>query len=154
MERQWALEKFKQGISHRQTDYETKYFAMIQKSFPETWGSWRNFEATRGVYNMICKFELLDILREELGSSCDFLHPELQTDSTLMMFKEALSMVSNNFSTGLNWLEMKAFLIELLIRFVKGLVLNMLQRSIHTHTPRVCIIELQYARYIYHRLEK
>ena len=134
VEREWANFKYAQGITHRCGDYETRYFAMISKSFPETYTSFRVFEAARGVHNMLVKHDLLGPLNLELGRQCDYLNTELQTEVVIYLFKEVLLLVHNNFANALSEVEYQAVVMELLLRCVGGL------RGLHNHRRAMMII--------------
>ena len=71
---------------------------------------------------MACKFGILEDLKDELGKSCDFLNPEIQNESVLNMMKDVLTLIQNNFSSGFSWLELKAIVMEMLLRCVGSLV--------------------------------
>ena len=118
MEKEWAQYKFQNGITSRLSDYESKYHAMIQKKFAETWSSMRSFEATRFIYNSTCKFNAFEALRLDIGKSCDFLCAELNTDATIMIMKELINFATTNFTNSLAWVEMKVLILELAARSV------------------------------------
>ena len=135
MEKQWAAYKFANGITSRLNDYETKYFQMIQKKFPETWSSWRSFESSRFIYNSTCKFHAFDDLRQEIGKSCDFLCPELNTETTISVMKDLMNFLISNFNNSFSWLEVKLLLLELAARSVLWLIIYI---YITTHTSSTC----------------
>ena len=88
---------------------------MIQRVWPEHWSSWRSFEATRAIYNIASKHNFLDEMKTEIGKYCDFLHPELNTERTLMILKELFNMVANNMSNVLTPFEIKALSLEIAV---------------------------------------
>ena len=116
--------KFQNGITHRQHDYETKYFAMITKAFPEHWTSWRSYEATRSIYNIATKYGFFDELKAEISKRRDFLNPELSTETALQILKELFTMVAQNLSNGPCSVELKAVFIELALMCVLSPVLR------------------------------
>ena len=125
IEQEWATVKYQQGITHRMSDYETQYFKMLNKSFPETFTSFRSFESARSVYNILSKLNILQQLKSELGKQCDFLHPELHTEGTILLMREILTLVNNNFSSALSEVELQSLVLELLLRCAHGLAVTL-----------------------------
>ena len=114
VERAWSLHKTANGITARSSQYEALQREMLQKSFPETFSSYRNYEITRFLYNICSKHRLLEDMRSEFGARCDFLNPELSHDTVLACMKEVMGVVTGSLCGGLSPLEMKALLMELL----------------------------------------
>ena len=82
----------------------------------------RSFEATRFIYNTAAKYNILDEMKDLIGSGCDFLCTELSTDATLSIIKELMNFVVTNFTNSLNALEVKSLLIELILQSVHASV--------------------------------
>ena len=95
--------------------------ALLQRLFPEHWSSFRSFEFSRTIYNIACKYEFFDEFKSELGRLCDFLNPELNTETALSIIKELYSMVSSNMANGMNAIELKYIFLEFAIWAVHDL---------------------------------
>ncbi|CAK9105434.1 Uncharacterized protein SCF082_LOCUS49142 [Durusdinium trenchii] len=98
VEKAWANYKVANGISSRQSDYESKYREMLTSQFPATWTSFRHFEATRQVYNVLSKLNCLVELKTFISDHCDFLHNELTHDTVVFVMKEVLTALPTVFN--------------------------------------------------------
>ncbi|CAK9033430.1 Uncharacterized protein SCF082_LOCUS20479 [Durusdinium trenchii] len=111
VERAWGNFKLAHGISTRQSDYETKYRQLLESQFPATWTSFRHYEATRAVYNIVSKSGCLAELKAQVSDHCDFLSNELAHDSVIFCMKEILSALPAVFNI-MSEPEKQAILLE------------------------------------------
>ncbi|CAK8992204.1 unnamed protein product [Durusdinium trenchii] len=98
VERCWQNFKLANGISTRQSDYETKYREMLQSQYPATWSSFRAFEATRQLYNLLSKVGCIVELKTFVSDKCDFLHQELAHDAVIFVMKDVLTALPQVFN--------------------------------------------------------
>ena len=98
VERAWANYKLANNITAKNSDYETRYREMLQSQFPAQWSSFRHYEATRQVHNILGKLGCLPQMKAYVSEHCDFLHNELAHDSVMFVFKEVLTALPAVFN--------------------------------------------------------
>ena len=113
VEKAFSHFKVQHGLTARSPDYESRYKDFIQSQFPELWSSYRHFEATRLVYNVLTRFSCLHDLKVIAQRACDFLHAELTHDAVIFTMKEVLAGC-NCFFNAMTDQEQRAFIIEVI----------------------------------------
>ena len=108
------MHKAERGITAKSDKYESLHRDMLKDTFPEVWSSFRIYETTRCLYNILCKVQLLERIRNEFGAQLDFLHAELKNESCLTVMKEVVSLVDGALFGGVKLEEMQVILMELL----------------------------------------
>ena len=86
------------NITARNSDYETKYREMLQSEFPAQWTSFRHYEATRQVHNILGKLGCIAEMKAFISEHCDFLNNELTHDNAIFTIKEALTAIQSVFN--------------------------------------------------------
>ena len=122
VEKQWCAYKLLHHINARNSDYESKYRDFLQRQYPETWTSFRHFEATRVLYNHACRLGILSALQSLCSKYCNFLDPEFGTqDTTIAIMKDILSTCIVGFGA-LVGREQQVVALELLLMCVRASV--------------------------------
>ncbi|CAE7774368.1 unnamed protein product [Symbiodinium microadriaticum] len=112
VEKAWSHHKTEHGITARSAEYETKYRNFVQAQWPETWNSYRHFEATRFVYNALSRYSCLNDFKACAQKHCNFLESELAHDSVIFTMKEIITAF-NVCAGAMSGQEQSAVIMEL-----------------------------------------